>query len=60
MKNDIFTWLFDKKGLPTVTLIILLCAFVYFGAGLLIAFVPQIREFTDTINIIIVALIGAA
>ena len=60
MKNDIFTWLFDKKGLPTVMLIILLCAFVYFGAGLLVAFAPQIKEFTDTINIIIAALIGAA
>jgi|GEM_PF-1058496 len=48
--NNIFDWLFEKRGLPTITLIVLLCAFVYIGAGLLIAFAPQIKEFTQNFD----------
>ncbi|HPD58195.1 MAG TPA: hypothetical protein PLY95_03430 [Candidatus Paceibacterota bacterium] len=48
--NNIFDWLFEKRGLPTITLIVLLCAFVYIGAGLLIAFAPEIKEFTQNFD----------
>lgn len=50
MKKDVFTWMFDDQAWPTITLIIVLCAFVYFGAGLLVAFAPQIREFTQNFD----------
>jgi len=48
--NNIFNWLFEKRGLPTITLWALCCAFVYIVAGLLIAFAPQIKEFTQNFD----------
>jgi len=48
--NNFFTWLFEDKGLNTITLFVLCCAFVYIGAGLLIAFAPEIKEFTQNFD----------
>lgn len=60
MKDSLFNWIFENKGLPTVTLIILLCAFVYIGVGLLIAFAPQIKEITQNFDLMLmgITLIG--
>jgi len=49
-KVSLFDWLFMNKPLPTITLMVLLLAFVYFGAGLLIAFAPEIKAFTQSID----------